>query len=301
MGIHDRAYYRDTGGGSHLGGLQSHSMVTWLLGINCVVFLIDGILGGSQRGGALAPSNWGNYNIEQAVYGFQFWRLVTYQFLHGGLLHLLFNMIALYFFGPMLERWWGSRRFIAFYLLCGMSGAVVFTLMAELAPGIIFNEGRLAEAGFTPQTISLVGASGAIFGIFFGAAKINPDQTVMLIIPPIPMKLKTLIYFLTAMMFLSLIAGSSNAGGEAAHLGGAVLGYLLVRHPTWLNFAERISFHSIAEKQQTFVADRRVQRQAAFNEEIERILTKVHEQGLQSLTRREKKLLSDATDKQRNL
>ncbi len=138
MGWQDRHYHREQSsyGG---GGFAAHgmSMVTWLMAINCVIFLLDGVLIDSLRGGGAAPKHFGAFSVDQAVYGFQLWRWITYQFLHADLMHLIFNMIGLYVFGRLLEQWWGSRRFLAFYLLCGTSGAVLFTIVVLVAPELI--------------------------------------------------------------------------------------------------------------------------------------------------------------------
>ena len=85
--------------------------------------------GSTQTIGLLTA--YGNFNVPEGVNGYQFWRLLTYQFLHGGYVHLGMNMMALYVFGPLIEKWWGPKRFLAFYLLCGACGA---WLMDSLPP-----------------------------------------------------------------------------------------------------------------------------------------------------------------------
>jgi len=304
MAWHDRDYNRDeatygSGGGYRFGGggggvfggpLGKHSVVAWLLGINIVVFLLDTVLSSGVRTASWASlSYWGNYNLEQGIYGFQLWRLLTFQFLHGDLFHILMNMIGLYFFGRMLEGWWGPRRFLAFYLLCGVSGAVVMTVLSFI-PGLLM----------IGPTTTLVGASGGLFGILAGAAVIAPNQVVRLLFPPIPMKIKTMALVFLGLSALSVLAGASNAGGDAAHLGGALLGWVLVKNAGWLNFADRLSPQAI----QAGVAKGRYekkQKQAQQTEaDVDRILDKVRDQGLQSLTKAEKKKLNEATQRQRD-
>ena len=286
MAWQDRTYNREGFGGGMGGGgfgsrLGSRSVVTWLLGINCAVFLLDLVLGGAMRGGGLSPTRWGAFSVIQAVDQFQVWRFFTYQFLHSGLLHIFFNMLALYFFGPMLESWWGSRRFIAFYLLCGMCGALLFWPLVEVGGIIPATRGSI-----------LVGASGSIFGVLLGAARIAPNQTVMLLIPPIPMKLRTMAYVLVGMNVLMVLAGSGDSGGAAAHLGGAALGLLLVQKPNLLNWADRLNLPQRAQRKPKPKPDPQV--------EVDRILDKVRDRGLHSLTSREKKTLRRATDEKRN-
>lgn len=305
MAWHERDYNQDQfRGGRMMGGVGGPSVVMWLLGINVVVFLLDAVLGGSQRGSALAPFAWGNFNFDQAGAQFQVWRWITYQFVHGGFMHILGNMIILYFFGPLMEQWWGSRRFLAFYLLCGMSGAAVYTLFALVAPGVIFDMQLLERVGRTPTSVQLVGASGACFGILIGCAVLYPKQRVMLLIPPIPMSMRTLAMFVLGIMAISLIAGAQNAGGEAAHLGGAALGWLLVKKPNFLNFADAVSGFGdkVADmklKQMHRAAQKQRQQEADEQARVDAVLDKVRDHGLASLTAKEKQILQRATDRQR--
>lgn len=291
MGVYDREYYREQSGNPFVSRLQGGSVVLWLLGINFAVFLLDSVLTGSKRGSGLSPQWWGNFNIEQGIFGLQIWRLFTYQFLHDGILHLLFNMMVIYFFGPLMEKWWGSRRFLAFYLLCGASGAVVYTLLAlvpELLPGVGL----------------MVGASGCAFGILVGCAVLYPHQRVMLLIPPIPLSMRTLALLFLGIATLSLLAGARNAGGEAAHLGGAALGFLLIKYPHWLSFSSRMSLsrlHAAQENRERRSDERQMRRTEQLDKEVDRILSKVKEQGIHSLSAAEKRILQRATNHQRRV
>jgi len=292
MAWEDRDYYRE---GPRFGSrLGKGSVVTWLLVINCIVFVLDAILSSGMRIPAWLSPRWaGNFNAEQAIFGFQLWRWFTYQFLHADFFHILFNMIGLYFFGPLLEQWWGSKRFTAFYLLCGISSAVVFTLFVLLAPGVILPPGADGRA------MPLVGASGAIFGILAGAATLFPRQRVMLIFPPIPMSMRTMALIFLGIAALSLLAGSPNAGGQAAHLGGALLGFILVKSPRLLDWADRFSPSAIQHNVNRGRFERKRKQAAAREAELDRVLAKVKEKGLHSLTRGEKKTLQQATDERR--
>jgi len=299
MAYYDRAYYRDDyrgpGGGGGFGfgrRLSMHSVVTWLIIINAVVFLLDMILTGSTRADALSPSYWGNYNVDQGLLGGQFWRFVTYQFLHAGFFHIFFNLLVLYFFGPMVESWLGSKRFIGFYLTCGVGGAVLYTVLAFAAPGL-FPQGEMARYQ------GMVGASGCIFGVLVAAARVAPNQTVMLLIPPIPMKMKTLVYVLLGMNVLMVLVGARNTGGSVAHLGGAAVGFLLMLRPGVLNIFEGRLFREIGESVAEQRRERQQKQQRAADEEIDRILLKVHREGLQSLNRQERRTLQQATESKR--
>ena len=293
MAWYERDYYSDRGGGfgSPFGGEgRGLSVTAWLLIANCVIFVLDSIMaGGARTGGTAWLSVLGNFNVAEGIYGLQIWRFVTYQFLHAGIFHILINMLILYFFGPLMEGWWGSRRFLVFYLLCGVSGAVLMSLIYFISPAILMMQVN------TP----LVGASGSIFGLLIGGAVLFPKQQVMLLIPPIPMTLRTLALVLLGVAVLSVLAGTRNAGGEAAHLGGAALGYLLVKHADWLDWADRgrVAVPTGRVKQKLKQAQQaQKQRQ---QEEVDRILDKVKQKGIQSLTRSEKKTLNRATERER--
>jgi len=296
MGFSDRPYYGPGQGG---GGLRQWSMVNWLLAINAGVFILDSIVSGSQRGSFLSPAYWGHFSIELGIYKLQIWRWFTYQFIHANFMHILFNMIGLYFFGRLLEQWWGSRRFLAFYLLCGASGAFIFTALSYI-PGLLNY----------PLNAPLVGASGSVFGILAGCAVLFPHQRVMLLIPPIPMSMRTMALLFLGIASLSIILGSANAGGEAAHLGGALLGYLLIKKPNLLGFADGGSgggsggggmsgLSRIKESFDRRQAQRSAERDRERDAEIDRILAKVKENGLQSLTDKEQRLLREQTERQR--
>lgn len=284
MAWEDRHYNQSTGGGGAFGARMSGgSMVLYLLIVNCVIFVLDSIMAsGKNVGSTPYLTQWGALWPTHAVEGFQFWRVVSYQFLHGDFFHLLFNMIGLYFFGPMMERWWGSKRFLAFYLLCGVCGALPMIGMTY--------------AGLISEQAYLVGASGSLYGILIGAAVLYPTQRVQLLFPPIPMTLRTMAFVFMGISLLSLLAGS-NDGGNAAHLAGAALGYLLVKRPSVLNWADSLSAQAIQDGYTQGRHEKRLKQERAGREEVDRILQKVSEQGLQSLTSKEKKVLQQDTER----
>ena len=113
-------------------------------------------------------------------------------------------MILLYFLGPMMEQWWGAKRFVAFYLICGMAGAIFYTILGsipDLLPG--------------GHALPLVGASGSVFGIIIGCATVYPNKTLRLLFLPFEFKLRTFCYFFLAIAALKVLAGSYNAGPKA--------------------------------------------------------------------------------------
>jgi membrane associated rhomboid family serine protease len=149
------------------------------------------------------------------VGGLAVWQPFTYMFLHGGLFHLLFNMLALWMFGVELERLWGSRFFTTYYLVCGV-GAALTTVLVSLLP-----------LGFAePLYVSVtVGASGAIYGLLLAYALTYPNRPIYLyMVFPIPAKVFVLI--IGAISFLSSLNGSGSGVAHATHLGGIIVGYL---------------------------------------------------------------------------
>jgi membrane associated rhomboid family serine protease len=143
------------------------------------------------------------------------WQPVTYMFQHGGLFHLLFNMLALWMFGVELERLWGTRFFARYYFVAGI-GAAVTTILAALLPF------GFAEPLYVSVT---VGASGAIYGLLLAYALTYPNRPIYLyLVFPIPAKVFVLI--IGAISFLSSISGSQSGVAHATHLGGILAGYL---------------------------------------------------------------------------
>jgi membrane associated rhomboid family serine protease len=237
MGIQDRDYYRQTP--PSFGRTSMLSISIWLVIINVGVFVIDRIFfagmtyrlelnGKPVTGGMTLLEAYGHFSAYTAISLGQVWRFVTFQFLHGGVWHLAGNMLGIYFFGPLIEQYLGRRRFIAFYLLCGATGPIAYLLLQML--------GVLIPDPVTP----LIGASAGVFGILLAGATIAPRMTVQLLFPPIPIQFKTLAYIMLAFAVYTVFTRGNNAGGEAAHLGGAALGWYLIRNPHLLNWADRI-------------------------------------------------------------
>lgn len=145
------------------------------------------------------------------------WQPLTYMWLHGGLLHLGMNMFALWMFGSPLAMLWGDRRFLRFYLICGVGAGLVIAAW-PLVPAAF---GASAMGAFVMPT---VGASGAVFGVLLGYSLTWPDRTIMLLFPPIPIKA---IWFIPLILGISLLSGGNVS--HAGHLGGVLVGYILLR------------------------------------------------------------------------
>ncbi len=172
----------------------------------------------------------------------ELWRLISYQFVHANVGHILFNMWALYFFGPAVEDAMGGKRFLAFYLVCGVAGALCSSLLAGLnlyttlpdTPQVIFEVNRLAAAvGYegivSPwQMMPLVGASASIYGVMVATAFMYPHVPISLLFPPVTMKLRTFALAIIGIASATILFNWSNAGGEAGHLGGIIMGAIIM-------------------------------------------------------------------------
>lgn len=144
---------------------------------------------------------------------FRPYQLFTYMFAHGGFFHIFFNMLVLASTGPILENFWGQKKFLIFYIVTGI-GAGVFHILIEMY--------------FFPQTagIPMLGASGAIYGVLMAFGMMFPNMEMMLMFPPIPIKAKYLVWVLGGMTYL--MSGSGVA--HFAHLGGIVFAFILLRY-----------------------------------------------------------------------
>ena len=222
----------------------------------------------------------------------QLWRFVGFQFLHANLTHLIYNMMGLWFFGPVVERYLGGKRYGAFYLLCGVCGAAMYLLLNFLgthAPQGMHLPFVLPNAPTTP----LVGASAGVFGVIMASAFLAPRAEVLVFFV-LPMQLRTLAYALVGVALLSIFFGLDNAGGEAAHLGGAIAGFLLIRRPDVLHAL----FDWMGRVDPTS-RSRRIRRGRVSGvvavAEIDRILDKIQRQGLHSLSDAERQTLREAS------
>jgi len=272
MGIYDRDYSRQTFGGRGFSGMGLRMppitpAVKWLLMINAAVFVL-------QMFADRIMLQWFSVYPASVFMALQPWRIITYQFLHGGFFHLFFNMLVLYFFGPLLEGIWGRRKFVTFYLVCGAMGGIVYPL--------------LVLTGVIRDAAAMVGASGAIYGMLAAGAVLFPHVRVLFMFI-VPMSLRTLAIVLAAVSILSF-AGGHNAGGEAAHLAGMAAGLVYVLG--WPRLEGRL------QSQRKGSWARKAAREREFQTEVDRILGKVHESGISSLTMKEKKVLKEATQRE---
>jgi len=163
-------------------------------------------------------------------------QIITHMFLHGNFTHILFNMLALWVFGSILENYWGAKRFINFYLVCGIGAALVQMLMIPFEarqaigshPDVPVEMVDAAVRQFTDE-YSMIGASGAIMGVMAAFAYLFPNTELYLMLIPIPVKAK---YIIPIYVLFDLFGGFSRQAGDNvghfAHLGGALVGILIV-------------------------------------------------------------------------
>jgi len=252
----------------------------------------------------------GHFSTGKGFFKLEVWRLLTFQFLHADMKHLVFNMFGLFFFGPMVERFFRSpRRYLAFYLVCGMAGAVAYLVLNLLGEGFgLALPGVLTGDWYTP----LIGASAGVFGILMASAFIAGDA-MMLVMGIIPMKIRTGAYLMTAFAAYKLLVGAHNAGGEAAHIGGAIAGFYFIRKPHLLNeffnfFGPKIPIgrsKSLSVSAQgrkpkgTKPSKAKVAKPAKDEKELDRILSKVSREGLGGLTDKEKAFLNASSKDKR--
>jgi membrane associated rhomboid family serine protease len=179
-----------------------------LLMINTVIFLVQVILPGFH-----VTEYMSLWNVRSDL--FQPYQLFTYMFVHSpnSFTHIFFNMLMLSFTGPILETFWGPKRFLLFYILTGI-GAGVFNVAVDLF--------FMQQATYG----MMLGASGAIYGILMGFGMLFPNMEVQLLIPPIPIKAKYLVFLLGGLTFLMDRSGSV---AHFAHLGGIVVAFIVIK------------------------------------------------------------------------
>ena len=157
-----------------------------------------------------------------APYHFEPYQLVTYMFGHGGFWHIAFNMFALWMFGSQVEMIWGGKKFFLFYMACGL-GAAGFNFLVNY----LKLQGN--EASITQVMVPMLGASGAIFGILAAFGMMFPNQLLLLLFPPIPIKAKYLVIIYGALELFSGLSNNPNDNvAHFAHLGGGLTGLIML-------------------------------------------------------------------------
>ncbi|UCF20991.1 MAG: rhomboid family intramembrane serine protease [Gemmatimonadota bacterium] len=260
-------------------GLELTPWVKRLIAANAVVFVL--IFAGA------IPMEFAveylGFNVSQAWR--EPWTIISYMFVHGGFLHLFLNMLMLFFFGPPLERRWGGKEFITYYAICGVGGAL-FTL--------VFGGG------------TIIGASGAIYGVMLAYALNWPDNLIW-IYAIFPIKAKYLVLILGAISFFSAFAGPTDGIAHLAHLGGLVVGFVYLKKG-WELAARGKDLRKRWRARRLRVipggkdgAARARRRAGAADEEarlleiVDRLLDKIGAEGLDSLTPEERRFLDEVS------
>jgi membrane associated rhomboid family serine protease len=302
MGLDSRDYYNPSG----YGGFSFFPPVLKkLLIANVVVFFIQMISENLLFGG-IPARNIIDYYCALNPLGsdaFYVWQLITYQFMHGSFTHILFNMFMLWMFGMEIENIMGSRKFLIFYLVCGVGAGLVQLLVPPI----------MGEAvGPT------IGASGAVFGVMIAFGMYFPDRFILLYFL-IPIKAKYLIAFLVVIEFLSV--GNQSLIAHFAHIGGAVTAFIFILIDKKNRITSSNMFGTFKRPSKTFssgnfgrsfgsrkpkvediedakfydINDSRKDEDVINQDEIDRILDKISQSGYQNLTDREKKILFEAS------
>jgi rhomboid family protein len=224
------------------------------------------------------------------------WTFVSYMFVHGGLLHLLGNMLMLFVFGTAVEGRMGSRNFLLYYLFCGVGAAVFSLLLAGIMPIGAF-----------------VGASGAVLGVAVAFAMYWPDAEIIVFPIPVPIKARTLVIGLVALDIIASQLWPNDGVAHLAHVGGALFGYLYFRVQSLsrrspgapARTVERVVMvqsGSSEPDRRTPVTPMRPRRRVDADPvaaEVDRVLDKISEKGISSLTAAERRFLDEVAKQKR--
>lgn len=258
---------------------------------------------------------------------FNFYQPVTYMFMHGGWDHLFFNMFALWMFGCVIERVWGPKRFIIYYMVCGIGAGLIqeiaqfieiYAMNADKFPLSHFFNLSTDEANLL-NSMTTVGASGAIYGILLAFGMIFPEERIFIFPLPVPIKAKWFVMIYVVIELMSALGTSNSGVAHFAHLGGMLFGFFLIRY--WQRHPELDARYGRSVGRQFFdnmqtkwnrqtnrkpeppireEENERPQTDWGYNtnkkrkeDEIDRILDKIRKSGYDSLTDEEKKRLFD--------
>lgn len=170
-----------------------------------------------------------NFNVAQ---------LFTYLFMHGGFSHVFFNMFAVWMFGTVLERTWGPKRFLFYYIVCGIGAGIVQEITQYMEYRMVLSQYVNVDTGtgIIPMSdylnmMNTVGASGAVYGILLAFGMLYPNQRMFIFPLPVPIKAK---YFVVGYAVIELLLGIANNAGDNvahfAHLGGMIFGFILIKY-----------------------------------------------------------------------
>lgn len=230
--------FRNYGGGFRLGGLLTPA-IKLLLIANVAVFVVHHLFVAwlFQAPGVIAFMRWFGLVPSEAIGGLRVWQPFTYLFLHGDLWHLLINLFVLWMFGSDLERMWGPRRFLKYFLMTGI-GAGLLNIAVKYAVAL-FSSSPAATFGLSIPTI---GASGAVYGVLLAAAMFFPERQVFLFPFPIMIPMRIYVIIIGAIAFYSSLRAPGDGISHVTHLGGMVVGYFYIRRGSFF-FGVRNRYH----------------------------------------------------------
>ena len=293
-----------------------------LLIINVLVFLASLFV----NIGGVPLEMWGGLHFFMAshFYVFQF---ITYQFLHGGFTHLFFNMFALWMFGCVIENVWGPKKFLFYYIFCGI-GAGICQELVQFAEFYYMAVSQFPQASFSEVITILgnsnlngsltIGASGAVYGILLAFGMTFPNERIFIFPLPVPIKAKWFVMIYAGIELFSAMSSAGDGVAHMAHLGGMLFGFLLIlfwrKHPDSrfdMNRSRQF-FDRWGKKTKPSGNDggrsttsnnwsRPVDdmeynaRKKARQDEVDAILDKIRKRGYDSLTKEEKKRLFEAS------
>jgi len=280
--------------------LHSGSKLGLLIGINVIVFLAIGIPSVFEQL-FLKTANIDAFAVKYLelpanlkTLAQHFWTPITYMFMHAGPLHILFNMLWLYWMGQIFEEYLGNKRTLTLYFLGGLAGAIFFVAGINLIP--LFS-------GPEWQSVAVIGASASVMAIVIATATLLPNYEIYLMFLG-PVKLKWLAIAYVILDFLGTVG--PNAGGELAHLGGALIGFIYIKQLQRGNdWSKPVNRLFTANPKMKVVAggatDSRKSASSALprQDEIDRILDKISQSGIDSLSKQERETLSRASNNDR--
>jgi membrane associated rhomboid family serine protease len=214
------------------------------------------------------------------------WQPLTYMFLHGGIWHILINLFILWFFGREVEYFIGPKYFTRLYFLGGLAGAALWLAFNSHSP------------------VPVLGASAAVLACVIAFAALFPDREITLLVffvLPVTLKAKYMALAAVALDLVPLLTGTDTHVAHLAHLGGAALGYIYIKHlgygttPRWLLRLERLA-RSLRPRRRSDARPRYESPEEFIRREVDPILDKIAREGMHSLTRRERKILEPAKD-----
>jgi len=284
-----------------------------LLLINIIAFVACMLLGGGESSGYRLNDLLGLHFF--LAPDFHIYQLFTYMFMHGGFTHILFNMFALWMFGCVVENVWGSKKFLFYYISCGV-GAGLFQEAAQYVQYVADGLDAYTYVSYLGQQIPMevylnkwttVGASGAIYAILLAFGMLFPEERMFIFPLPVPIKAKWFVIGYAAIELFSAVSTTGDGVAHVAHLGGMVFGFFMIRywkkHPgggygrmrgqdTFERLRNSLGGHRRRTRQDHRQDDwdYRAQ-QRAMQEEIDRILDKIRKSGYDSLTKEEKQKL----------